>query len=153
MGNSQGLELSPLERFQRAIPQAGTSAAPPLEDIHGQFQYLGFKGSVMVDLEGWRRRNPCPDCWNFKGWTPWIVACLDLSERCWCSQQGGEHPLLGQLGFSMELELFLHIIPTAVYEPLVPAPLQILGKLLPKPTSQMFWELVPPEIQPGVRSS
>lgn len=49
----------------------------------------------------------------------------------------------------MELELFLHIVPTTVYEPLVPAPLQIPGKLLPKATSQMFWELVPPKIQPG----
>lgn len=84
----------------------------------------------MVGLEGWGRRSPCPDCWNFQFW---IVICLDLSERCWCSQQGGEHPSLGQLGFSMELELFLHIIPTTVYEPLVPAPLHILGNLLPKP--------------------
>lgn len=38
----------------------------------------------------------------------------------------------------MELELFVHLTPTAIYERLVPAPFQVFGKALPKSTNRIF---------------
>lgn len=40
----------------------------------------------------------------------------------------------------MELELFVLLTPTATHERLGPAPSQILGKLLPKSSNQIFCE-------------
>lgn len=40
----------------------------------------------------------------------------------------------------MELELLVHLTPTAIYEILIPAPFQVFGKLLPKSTNRIFCE-------------
>lgn len=40
----------------------------------------------------------------------------------------------------MELDSFVHLIPTVISELLIPAPFRVFGKLLPKSTNQIFYE-------------
>lgn len=80
----------------------------------------------MVVMEGWGRRTPCPDCWNSQGWA--LLSALPSVRGAGAPSREGNIPCWPSWDFPWSSSCSCTQFP--IYEPLVPAPLQILAKLL-----------------------